>query len=169
MNKVEAGLQIQLVTYLDAVCKQENFKPCGLLYLSLNDNKFTDKRNLELEEIKKEIRKKYRMDGIVLDDMKIIKMMDNYFTDTSDIIPVSLKQNGEPTAKSSVINETEFTTLQNKVQDAIKQISEEILSGNIDIKPYNYKTETGCDYCKYKSICNFNPNLKENTYDYINK
>ena len=68
---------------------------------------------------------------------------------------------------SKTLNEEEFHDLQVKVNDIIKEISHEILSGKIDIKPYNYKNETGCTYCTYQSICRFNPNLKDNTYHYI--
>jgi ATP-dependent helicase/nuclease subunit B len=170
MNQVEAGLQIQLITYLDAITKQESFSPSGILYLGLTDNKVTNKRNLTEEEIKQEIRKKFRMNGIVLADVNIIKMMDTNINGASDIIPVTLKQDGNISeSKSSTIDENEFEDLQKSVTNTIKQISTEILSGNIDIKPYNYKTQTGCDYCEYKSICMFNPNLKENTYNYIKK
>jgi ATP-dependent helicase/nuclease subunit B len=170
MNQVEAGLQIQLITYLDAVSKQEDFLPSGILYLGLTDNKVTNKRNLSEEEIKQEIRKKFRMNGIVLADINVIKMMDTNISGASTIIPVTLKQDGSISeSKSSAINEQEFEELQKSVTNTIKQISTEILSGNIDIKPYNYKMQTGCDYCEYKSICMFNPNLKENTYNYIKK
>jgi ATP-dependent helicase/nuclease subunit B len=168
MNQVEAGLQIQLITYLDAVSKQENFSPSAILYLGLTDNKVTD-RNLNEEEIKQELRNKFRMNGIVLSDINVIKMMDTKLEGASDIIPVTIKKDGEISSKSSTINEQEFEELQNSVAETIKQISTEILSGNIDIKPYNYDDKTGCTYCDYKSICMFNPNLKENTYNYIKK
>lgn len=171
MNQVEAGLQIQLITYLDAISKQEDFSPSGILYLGLIENIVGAKRNLTDEEIKQEIRKKFRMNGIVLADVNVIRMMDSKVTTgSSDIIPVTFKQDGNISeSKSSVIKEDEFSKLQENVSETIKQISEEILSGKIDIKPYNYNNHTGCDYCEYKSICMFNPNLKENTYNYIKK
>ena len=169
INQVKAGLQIQLITYLDAVSKKENFSPSGILYMSLKEYR-TNKRNLNLEEIKQEIRKKFRMNGIVLADVNVIKMMDTSITGTSDIIPVTLKQDGTISEyKSSTMNEQDFEELQKSVSDVIKQISNEILSGNIDIKPYSYKEQTGCNYCQYKSICMFNPNLKDNTYNLIKK
>jgi len=169
MNQVEAGLQIQLVTYLDAVSKQDNFSPSGILYMGLIDNKATSKINPTDEEIKQEIRKKFRMNGIVLANVDVVKMMDTTLdTGTSDIIPVSLKQDGTISeSKSSIMKEKEFEELQKRVSETIKQIGKEILSGNIDIKPYNYKNQTGCDYCEYKSICMFNPNQKDNFYEYI--
>ena len=55
--------------------------------------------------------------------------------------------------------------------EIIKQISEEILQGNIEVKPYyNASTKkTPCEYCKYKSICRFDENTKSNEYKYISK
>ena len=51
----------------------------------------------------------------------------------------------------------------------IKKISEEIFSGNIDLKPYyNIKNKkTPCEYCEYKPICNFNSNGYKNEYRYV--
>ena len=61
--------------------------------------------------------------------------------------------------------------LQKYMDKIIKQISEEILSGEINIKPsYNLKLQKGktpCEYCKYKSICKFDANNKGNDYNYI--
>ena len=171
LNQVVAGLQIQLITYLSAISEQEKFDPSGILYFGLVDHIAKKDRNITDEEIKEEIRKKFRMNGIVLANLDIIKMMDNSLKEgASNIIPVTLKKDGEISAsKSNCIKENEFEELQNKVKDIIKQIGKEILSGKIDINPYKLNNNTGCDYCEYKSICNFNPNLKDNTYNYIKK
>ena len=171
LNQVEAGLQIQLITYLDAVSKQENFEPSGVLYFGLVDDIVKKSKNLDDEKIKEEIQKKFRMNGLVLANVEVVKMMDTSLNEgASNIVPVALKKDGEINeSKSNSIKEDEFERLQEKVRETIKQIGNEILSGKIDIKPYNYNKHTGCDYCEYKSICNFNPNLKNNTYNYIRK
>ena len=171
LNQVEAGLQIQLITYLDAVSKQENYDPSGVLYFGLIDDIVKKSKNLDDEKIKEEIQKKFRMSGLVLANVEVIKMMDTSLNEgASNIVPVALKKDGEINeSKSNSIKEEEFERLQEKVRETIKKIGNEILSGKIDIKPYNYNKHTGCDYCEYKSICNFNPNLKNNTYIYIRK
>ena len=171
MNQVEAGIQIQLVTYLDAICAAEDVMPSGMLYLGLIDNIIKSNKNMLDEDIKQEIRRKFRMNGLVLADINIIKMMDTSLdTGLSDIIPVTLKKDGEISEnKSSVMKEEKFKELQNKVNEIIKNISREIFEGKINIEPYNYNKHTGCDYCEYKSICNFEPNSKNNTYNYIKK
>ena len=57
--------------------------------------------------------------------------------------------------------------MEEKILEEIKEIAKEILKGKIDIKPYNYKNKTGCDYCNFKSICRFNTSIKSNEYSYI--
>lgn len=173
LNKFEAGLQIQLITYLDAICKQDNFEPAGILYSSLIDSKYklkSGKIDFNEEEIKNSIRKNFKMNGIVLADINVVKLMDKKLGAgiTSDIIPVGLTSSESFDKRySKVLNREEFNVLQNKVNAIIKEISNEILHGKIEIKPYNYKSETGCIYCNYNSICRFNPNSKDNSYNYI--
>ena len=173
MNKVETGLQIQLITYLDAICKTDDVEPAGILYSGLIDGKLklkTGKMNLSEEEIRNSIRKNFRMKGVVLADVNVVKMMDKSLNSgvTSDIIPVGLTVNGNFDKHSSkVLNKEEFNDLQVKVNGIIRDISSEILNGKIEIKPYSYRDETGCTYCQYNSICRFNPNFKNNSYNYV--
>lgn len=168
LNQVISGLQIQLITYLDAITLQDNFEPAGMLYLGLVDNIVKAKKNLSEEEIEKEIRKGFKMQGLLLADVKIVKMMDNKLEQGySDIVPAYVGKDGNLSKKSSIASKEEFEALQKTVKQTIQELSKEILKGKIDIKPYSYQKKTGCDYCKYHSICMFNPNLKDNEYDYI--
>ena len=169
LNQIEFGLQIQLITYLDAICEQTNLEPSGILYMGLIDNIVKNAKNLTEEEIENKIRNNFKMKGLILADVSVIKMMDNKLeTGSSDIIPVYISKDGTISEKkSSTIDKEKFENLQLEVKNIIKEISREILEGKIDIKPYNYKRKTGCDYCKYKSICMFNPNIKDNTYNYV--
>lgn len=168
LNQVVSGLQIQLITYLDAITTQDHFEPAGVLYLGLIDNIVKAKKNLSEEEIEKEIRKGFKMQGLLLADVNVVKMMDNQLEQGySDIVPAYIGKDGTLSKKSSIASREEFEALQKTVQKTIKEISKEILQGNIAIKPYSYQKKTGCDYCKYQSICMFNPNGKGNEYAYI--
>ncbi len=169
LNQVYAGLQIQLITYLDAICEQTDFEASGVLYMGLIDNVVKNAKNLSEDEIAKKIRNNFKMKGLILADISVVKMMDNKLqTGASDIIPVYIGKDGTLSEKkSSVINKDKFDELQKSVKQIIREITKEILQGRIDIKPYNYKKKTGCDYCKYKTICMFNTNIKGNEYNYI--
>lgn len=169
LNKMVTGLQIQLLTYVDIMSEKTNKEPVGMLYFNLIEPIISKNRNLSDEEIEEEIRKAFRMKGLILSDIKIIKMMDNNLeTGASKIIPVTLDKSGNISAtRSSVLTKEEFTSLQKKIRKLIKQIADEILSGRIEIKPtYNPKQKkSACEYCPYKTICGFNP--KKNVYEYV--
>ena len=71
--------------------------------------------------------------------------------------------------KTSGVTKEQIADLQKYMYIVIKQISKEILSGNIDLKPYYKDKKTPCKYCDYKSICGFNMGGCENSYNYIDK
>ena len=169
LNQLQAGLQIQLITYLDAICEQTDFEASGVLYMGLIDNVVKNAKNMTEDEIENKIRNNFKMKGLILADISVVKLMDNKLqTGSSDIIPVYISKDGTLSEKkSSIISKENFDILQKQVKETIKEISKEILKGKIDIKPYNYNKKTGCDYCKYKTICMFNTNIKGNEYNYI--
>ena len=172
LNQVYAGLQLQLITYLDAVCENEDLLPAGVLYFNLIDPVIKSKKSLSQEEIEEQIRKKFKMQGLILADVDVVKMMDTTLeSGASDIVPAYIGKEGTlSNTRSSSVNRKQFEYLQKYTNKIIKQISTEILSGDIDINPY-YNTKnkkTPCDYCAYKSICNFNGADCTNGYNYIN-
>ena len=164
-----AGLQLQLLTYLDAACKIEDVLPAGVLYFHLLDPIINSEKNMSEQEIVEELRKQFKMQGLILADSKIIHKMDTTLeTGNSNIIPAYLTKDGEVSNKSSTINQKQFENLQKYTEKIIKQISNEILEGNIAITPYYHlqNKKTPCQYCSYKSICQFNQ-VTKNTYRYI--
>lgn len=174
LNKVVAGLQIQLLTYLNEMCKVEDFIPAGVLYFDLDNPSISTNKNLTNEEIANEIKKKFRMTGLIVADVNVIKMMDNNLkenTGASEIIPGGLTAKGEISKSQNIITKSQFENLNIYMDKIIKEISEEILNGNIEAKPYyNSKVNKGktpCYYCKYKSICKFEPDSENSQYNYI--
>jgi len=171
LNEVYAGLQIQLLTYTDAVCKKEDFMAAGVFYFSLLEQMITAKNKISEEKIEEMIAKNFKMKGLILADVKIIKMNDNTLkTGSSKLVPAALTASGEINRKrTNGVSKENFSVLQKYIDKTIKQISKEILSGNIEIKPYNKKGKTACEYCSYKTICGFNPRQCNNNYRYIDK
>ena len=88
----------------------------------------------------------------------------------SSIVDMNIDSKGKVSEKANIINRKQFEYLQNYIEKIIKQISEEIYDGNISIYPYYKKqgTNTPCEYCEYKSICNFNK-ITKNDYRFISK
>ncbi len=169
MNDVTYGLQLQLLTYLDAVSKKEDLEPAGVLYFNLIEPIIkSDKKKTE-EELEDEIKKRFKMKGLILADVKVIKMMDKSLEKGySNMIPVYIGKDDEISEKSSsVATKEQFEMLQKYIIKTIKDISKDILSGKIDIKPYYKNKKTPCEYCEYKSICQFDKNKFDNQYNYI--
>ena len=171
LNQVIAGRQIQLMTYIDAISRQENKEPAGIFYFKLMEPIIKDSKNLSDEEIENRIRKSFKMNGLILADIKVVKMMDKKLeTGYSDIIPVYVDTKGNLNmSKSRVITKEDFSNLQKTVRKIIQRISNEILNGKIEIKPMYDKSgkKASCEQCSYKSICAFNPKI--NSYEYLQK
>ncbi|MCI9413513.1 MAG: helicase-exonuclease AddAB subunit AddB [Clostridia bacterium] len=169
LNEVLAGLQLQLLTYLDATCKKEDVLPAGVFYFPLIDPILNSDRSLAEEQIKEELQKQFKMKGLILADVNVVKKMDtNLVSGNSNIVPAYINKEGEVSDKASTLNRKQFENLQNYMEKILKQISKEILEGNIKIEPY-YQVQnkkTPCEYCSYKSICQFNQ-VTKNDYRYI--
>ena len=171
LNEVYAGLQIQLLTYLDASCKEEDLMPAGVLYFSMLEQMIKSNKRMEQEEIEEKIRANFKMKGLILADVKVVKLHDkNLQNGSSALIPAYIGKDGELSEKkTSGVTAEQFKKLQKYMYTVIKQISKEILGGNIDLKPYYKDKKTPCKYCDYKSICSFNMGGCENSYNYIDK
>ena len=169
LNQMMAGTQIQLLTYIDAISQEQNKEPAGVLYYNLIEPIIQSSKNLTDEEIEEKIRKSFRMKGLILADIKVIKMMDKSMEKgASNIIPVYIDKEGNISKnRSSIVTKEQFSNLQKMIRKIIKQISNEILDGKIDIEPtYDKGTKaSSCKYCEYKTVCAFNPSI--NKYQYL--
>lgn len=162
LAEVFYGLEIQLLIYLEAALDMfktdsNNVLPAGSLYFKIDDP-LVELSAENLDTIEQEIKKKLKMTGIVVKDIKVLNKMDRKFEESgkSEIIPVSLNKSTQELSKSSTAYE--YETIENLLENTKNVMAEHIekmLKGNIDIKPYEYKNKKPCDYCEYKEICLF--------------
>ena len=170
------GLQMQLIVYLHAFMEQYRQKtgknkgallPAAVLYFRL-DNPYLDFEKLSSKEaLRDALYKTYRMSGVVLDDINIIKKIDSEIAGRSPIIPVGIKS-GTAFQKllleerplmeySSVLSPSAFQGIMDYTFHKARMIGHEILSGQISPMPYQYNHQTGCAYCLFKPVCRFDP------------
>ena len=170
-GNVYAGLQLQLITYLDAVCKIEDFVPAGILYFNLLEQIINSSKKLSEQEIEQRIKGNFKMKGLILADVKVAKMQDTKLEKgMSKIIPAYIDKTGNFSQKlSNIATQEEFTKLQNYINKTIKDISNEIFNGNIELKPFYKDRKTPCEYCSYKSMCGFNSGIVKKNYNFVNK
>lgn len=154
---VYSGLEVQLITYMDAVDELETM-PGGILYLKLDNPMIKTTKDMTEEEIEEEIRKSLRMNGMIVANTRLIKAMDTEMLEESQNLNLKIK--GEKTTgKTYVPSEEEFEKLRFHVRKTLREICEEIVKGNIKNQPTKCGGKTPCAYCDYKVICRFDRNL----------
>lgn len=169
LSDVYYGLQMQLITYLDALWEYsdksngEKIIPGGILYFRIDDPMIRCTDNSTPEEIETAIMKKLKMKGLLLADVQLIKYMDNTIEGNSIIIPARINK-GDVLGKSSAATIEQFTVLRSYVKQLLKDMCSELMKGNVPISPYKKKKLTSCSYCNYSSVCQFDQSQKENSF-----
>ncbi len=169
LSNVYYGLQIQLVTYLDAIWQgglpdnKDNITPAGMFYFKIDDPIIKGNNTVTDEYIEKSIMKQLKMRGLLLSDVKIIREMDRQISGDSDIIPARINKD-ESLGRSTSATLEQFESLRAHVKRLLGKIGQEMLKGNISISPYKNKKATPCVYCSYQAICQFDSSMKNNKY-----
>lgn len=169
LSDIYDGLQIQLITYLDALSEKGGngietpVIPAGMLYFKLDDPIIKGSRETDADKIEKAIMKQLKMKGLVLSNVELVKNMDEQIDGDSDIIPARINKD-QTLGRSSAASKEQFEMLRRHVRALLTNLGEEIVNGSIAISPYKKKKATPCSYCSYMSICQFDTRLQGNSY-----
>lgn len=177
LNKFYNGLQMQLLVYLDALINNsENIvenqaMPGAILYFRIDDPILKSKGDLTEEEIKSEVLKELKLEGLLLDDVKVVKAMDNTLEPGTHslIIPANMKKAGDLGKNKALITMEQFELLRKYVNEKMVEICQNMIEGKIDIEPCKENKNIVCDYCNYSHICQFDSSLEDNRYKVIPK
>ncbi|MED2943990.1 helicase-exonuclease AddAB subunit AddB [Bacillus swezeyi] len=171
LAEVYYGLALQMLTYLDLSITHSadwlgmKASPAGVLYFHVHDPMIQVPVPLGLDEIEKEIFKKFKMKGLLLGDQEAIRLMDTTLEQgRSDIISAGLKKDGSLRSDSAVVSEEDFHFLRRHIRRTFQEAGEEITDGKVSIEPYKLKDKTPCTYCSFQSFCQFDESLEENEY-----
>lgn len=170
LENVYYGLQVQLITYLDAIWEYLSKNtgkpvfPAGMLYFKIDDPILKIRGVTSEEEVEKAVMKHLRMKGLLLADVKLIREMDHAIDGTSLIIPASVNKGGTLGKNSSVATMEQFNILKGYVRKLLKELSSEILKGSVHIRPTKSRRDTACKYCAYLPVCQFDTAFEENKY-----
>lgn len=175
LTDIYYGLQLQLLIYLDAILEgaqrdnENSLAPAGILYFKIDNPIIKGNDGITDEDIEREILKELKLRGLLLKDMDVVRSMDKEMERNSEIIPASIRADGEFGSNSRVVSQEQFEILRKHVKNTIKNLSSEMLSGNIRIKPYKKNKEVPCKFCDYSAICQFDTSIKGNNYRMINE
>ena len=144
--------------------KGKEIVPAGIFYYQVQDPVLSGKDGQTPEEIQKDILKELRPDGLVNQDPNVYREMDQYFTGTSDVIPVSENKDGSLSRRSKAIGKEQFQILSEFAQEKMRELGRRMLDGEIAAVPFERRKQTGCDYCIYHSICKMDKKLPGTHY-----
>ncbi|WP_077325015.1 helicase-exonuclease AddAB subunit AddB [Virgibacillus siamensis] len=165
------GLALQMLTYLDVVLSHSEkwlgvkASPAGVLYFHVHNPMVSGKLKMTDDEIEKEIFKKYKMQGLLLSDEEVVKLMDTSLdSGTSRIVPAGVKRKGGFYNHSKVADNETFSSLQKHIHHLMMQAGIDMTSGGVHLNPFQHKQNNACTYCPFLSVCQFDPLLEENNY-----
>ncbi len=148
LSSVFYGLQLQLVLYMSAALDMEQqrqgekkVKPAGMMYCHVTDPTLTCKEqwvpDAELSDKQEaQLLEHYQGNGYVSRDEKVREKID---IDMDD--------------KARTLSDKEWERVLQHTRKKVTEFGNEIMSGTIDVAPYQLGGENSCTYCKFHHIC----------------
>ena len=168
ITKFYYGLQLQLMTYL--LVAQKNYathgenKAAAALYFHISDPIIDHIHTLYgLEEahqetvknrVAQDLMKKYVMNGVISNRAEILdKFEPSELGYKYQTIPVSYNKDGSLAKSSKCIDDQVLQNMLVYTEEKVKELAQEMLDGEVGIRPYIYKQENGCKYCPMSGVC----------------
>jgi ATP-dependent helicase/nuclease subunit B len=172
MNEIYYGLALQMLTYLDIILTNSNTligkqaDPAGVLYFHVHNPIVNTKKMLTLDELDEALYKKFKMNGLLLGEENVIRLMDrNLEWGDSPIISAGInKKDGAISKRSKVASKEEFNIFRGYVRNFYKKTGESITNGTVNISPYKMKDRKPCTFCSFKSVCQFDESMEGNEF-----
>ncbi len=160
------GLQLQLVVYMNAALElmekrypKSEIVPAGIFYYHVNDPMVEADGNISEEELQKKIFQEFKLNGLTNSSREVIDCLDTSLEGAvsvnSDVIPVGLNKDGSLKKASKIMTAKDFAALSSYVNETILHLGQRMIQGDIGVSPYALGERTGCDYCEYRAICQF--------------
>lgn len=164
LNDVYYGLSLQMLTYLDVAVANATIwlgneaDPAGVLYMHVHNPMLKASQEMTDMEAEEERFKKYKMNGLLIDDVAVLNEMDTEMEGFSKVIPARVNKDGSLSKSfSKVVTAADMQTLRTFVRKKHQQAGDGMLAGDTRVLPYRMKDKTACDYCSYRSVCQFDP------------
>lgn len=160
MEEAREGIRLQLMLYLEgAMGGVAESRPAGVFYFEIaepmiNASGFSGE---ELrDKVSEQVRKSFKMDGIMVDDPIVIEGIAGDFSGFSDIVPVRKGPKGvSGTSDGKIMDAETFDAFRAEVGNTIGKLCGRLVSGDVNIHPKKTKYQNACRYCQFKGICFF--------------
>ncbi|HNX65038.1 MAG TPA: exodeoxyribonuclease V subunit gamma, partial [Oscillospiraceae bacterium] len=166
LEDIYYGINMQMLLYLFTLTygkgKYSGSQPAGVLYMPSKEISLFSNRYGDEKEMTNNKNKTYKMNGIVLDNEKVLMAMEKEVSGV--FIPVSVTKSGL-SKNSSVINEKQLLRLKGYCEKLLCEMADSLYGGNISAVPLVNKNNIPCSYCDYQSICGKEKNDRMRVYD----
>ncbi len=158
------GLKMQLLLYMQVVLtnsayfSKDNLEAAGLYYMTVQDQLLNMKRPPAAASINPP---GLRLKGLTIHNPEAINLADNQVNGSSAIIPVQFSAKSGIYKNSPGLSAEQLDLLKNHLLSTLRQSAEAILSGLMDIKPYQSAKFEPCPFCDYAALCAFDGELAE--------
>lgn len=169
LSDILYGLNLQMLLYLYSIKlngakKYGEITPAGILYMPATVPVVSADTELADDKINSEIDKALKMNGLLLDDVKVIKGMDK--SESGKYIPVKIKLD-TAVSERSIANLEQFGKIFKKLENTVASMGKELYKGNIQASPAK-GAHDACEYCPYDSVCAYRISEPVNTFDVTN-
>ncbi len=159
-DKVEQGLSLQLMTYLEAASAGGEAKPAGVFYFLIRDI-YSDGSADDLaaerlsDQLAEKLRREYALDGMVINDPGVLGAIDRDITDSGSSLILGYKTQKDGKVKCRALIEPEdFEKFRDAFRSNLERICKDLYGGRIAAEPAASRDKAdGCAYCPYGSIC----------------
>ena len=151
--KLEAGLQLQLITYFLIAIKKFDRKPAGAYYYSMKNPDIqieAAKLNLRSFELSENTEEQWYLEWIKAHRLSGKTTDSSMETDNSGTHIVGWNQKGPSKAQLQ-----DFKELETTLMELYHLLKKRLLNGEIDCTP----TEGACLFCDYAGICRYSGQL----------
>ena len=156
LGDVFSGLNMQMLIYL--MCLWDNGKekygdtvPAGIMYVPANNSGEQLSRRAGAEEIEAQKLKNGRMNGMILEDEKILDAMEEGCE--GRFINAFIDKKGE--LQGTLLSLEGFRLLHERIDSMLTEMGLALHGGEIDAVPVMGTTcyNNTCTYCDYKDVC----------------
>lgn len=169
LSDILYGLNLQMLLYLYSVKTNSKERygevsPAGILYMPAVSPVISVGKSATEDYIEKELDKAFKMNGLLLNDVEIIRGMDK--SENAKYIPAQIKLD-TAVSKRSLATIEQFGKIFNKLDLITAQMGRELYNGNIQASPVS-GAHDACEYCPYDSVCAYHKNEPRVTFDVPN-
>lgn len=175
LREVYHGLALQMLTYLDIIIANsesligKKAEPAGVLYFHVHNPIVNTKKMLTTEQIEEELLKRFKMNGLLLSDERVVRLMDQTLeSGNSTVVSAGVNKDGTLRKNSKAVSRDELDSLMGHVRGLYRKAGDRINAGDVAIAPYKLNNKTACTFCAFKDVCQFDESLEANQYRKLN-